>query len=191
MVCEKLPRHTQTVTINHYFAGVQYPWGDKYKKLRMNVWQGRFPDVDSGADGWKGLSPVDAFPAQNNNSMHDMLGNVWEWTNTRYYERVVDRKLQDLKYVLKGGSYMDTRDGAYNYVVRTANRMGQAPTYTAHNVGFRCAASAPHLVKRQRKLDPRYRKEPETTRRPPKLHRVEEMAHPPPGRKNRQRKEEL
>jgi len=54
--------------------------------------------------------------------MFDMLGNVWEWTATRYYERVVDRRLQDLKYVLKGGSYMDTRDGSANYVVRTANR---------------------------------------------------------------------
>lgn len=54
--------------------------------------------------------------------MYDMLGNVWEWTSTRYYERVVDRKLQELRYVLKGGSYMDTKDGKYNYVVRTANR---------------------------------------------------------------------
>ncbi|XP_052254554.1 inactive C-alpha-formylglycine-generating enzyme 2-like [Dreissena polymorpha] len=168
--------------------GLQYPWGDKYKKNRMNVWQGKFPDDDTALDGWAGLSPVDAFPSQNNNSMYDMLGNAWEWTSTRYYERVVDRKLQELKYVLKGGSYMDTKDGSANYVVRTANRMGQVPAYSAHNVGFRCAASAPHLVQRQRMTE-QAKETPTTTRRPPKIHRLEEMAFPPP-RSNR-KKEEL
>ena len=33
----------------------------------MNL-QGKFPDEDKGFDGWKSLSPVDAFPAQNNRS---------------------------------------------------------------------------------------------------------------------------
>ena len=55
-------------------------------------------------------------------AMYDMLGNVWEWTSTRYYQRVIDRAIQDVKYVLKGGSYIDTQDGKANYVVRTANR---------------------------------------------------------------------
>ncbi|XP_045161409.2 inactive C-alpha-formylglycine-generating enzyme 2-like [Mercenaria mercenaria] len=176
--------------------GVQYPWGDRYKKLRMNVWHGKFPDEDKGHDGWKSLSPVDAFPAQNNQSMFDMLGNVWEWTSTRYYERVVDRKLQDLKYVLKGGSYMDTRDGSYNYVVRTANRMGQEPTYSAHNVGFRCAASAPHLMEDLRRKNTKYdRTTPAPKRkRGPVLHRKPDLNKTTKRKADREkilRKEEL
>ncbi|KAL4220824.1 Inactive C-alpha-formylglycine-proteinrating enzyme 2 [Mactra antiquata] len=153
--------------------GVQYPWGDKFQRGRMNYFQGRFPNNDKGTDGWIGLSPVNAFGAQNNHSgMFDMLGNVWEWTSTRYYVRVVDRKSQALKYVLKGGSYLDSRDGTFNHVVRTANRMGMVPHYTAHNVGFRCAASAPHLVQKMRRSDPRFKPPAETsTRRPPKLHK--------------------
>ncbi|KAL3862007.1 hypothetical protein ACJMK2_008012 [Sinanodonta woodiana] len=163
--------------------GLQYPWGDKFKKMRMNTWQGKFPDEDQGNDQWVGLSPVYAYGPQNNFSMYNMLGNVWEWTSTNYYDRVVDRSLQELRYVLKGGSYLDTRDGSYNYVVRTSNRMGQAPDYTAHNVGVRCAASAPHLVKRPKQ--PQKQEEPKTfsTPRPPRLHKLSEMAFPPTGTK--------
>ena len=70
--------------------------------------------------------------------------------------------------------------------------MGQAPPYSAHNVGFRCAANAPHLVRKQREKDPRYKKSMGTTKRPPKLHRRDEMANPPPIKNNkRQRKFEL
>lgn len=54
--------------------------------------------------------------------MYDMLGNVWEWTTTKYYQRGVDRLKQPRRFVLKGGSYMDTRDGSANQVVRTSNR---------------------------------------------------------------------
>lgn len=51
-----------------------------------------------------------------------MLGNVWEWTSTRYYDRVVDRKLQEVMYVVKGGSFIDSREGHCNRIVRTAQR---------------------------------------------------------------------
>lgn len=54
--------------------------------------------------------------------LYDMLGNVWEWTSTRYYDRVVDRKLQEVMYVVKGGSFIDSREGHCNRIVRTAQR---------------------------------------------------------------------
>ncbi|CAI9741440.1 Hypothetical predicted protein [Octopus vulgaris] len=119
--------------------GLLYPWGDRYLKMRMNLWQGKYPEEDKKYDDWAGTSPVDAFPAQNNYGMYDMLGNVWEWTSSLYFDRVIDRDTQPLRYVLKGGSFIDTRDGAYNYVVRTANRKGKRPQYTSSNIGFRCA----------------------------------------------------
>src|ERR671930_191982 len=37
---------------------------------RMNVWQGRFPNDNTGADGFYGTSPVDAFPP-NGHGLHN------------------------------------------------------------------------------------------------------------------------
>ena len=34
------------------------------------LFQGKFPNEDKGYDGWVGLSPVDAYPAQNNFSKY-------------------------------------------------------------------------------------------------------------------------
>ncbi|XP_033764303.1 inactive C-alpha-formylglycine-generating enzyme 2-like [Pecten maximus] len=124
--------------------GLTYPWGESYKRNRANIWQGPFPNSTKHRDGWKGLSPVDAFGPQNDYKMFDVVGNVWEWTTTRYYERLVDRRLQEEMYVVKGGSYIDTVDGKANHIIRTAQRMGLSPDYTAHNVGFRCVLPIPH-----------------------------------------------
>ena len=49
----------------------------------MNVFQGRFPDHDTGEDGYVGTAPVDAFPA-NGYGLHNATGNVWEWCADRF-----------------------------------------------------------------------------------------------------------
>ena len=52
--------------------------------------------------------------------------------------------------VLKGGSFLDLRDGyidsdnedeQQNLKIRISARLGRSKTYTAQNVGFRCAQS--------------------------------------------------
>lgn len=44
--------------------------------------------------------------------MYDMLGNVWEWVFDEFKE-----KGREIKYVLRGGLYIDIVDGKYNYKV--------------------------------------------------------------------------
>uniref|UniRef100_A0A1I8GEG6 FGE-sulfatase domain-containing protein n=1 Tax=Macrostomum lignano TaxID=282301 RepID=A0A1I8GEG6_9PLAT len=114
-----------------------YPWGDHYRKMRMNTWQGLFPYENTGFDGHKGLAPVDAYPQQNHRDMYDMLGNTWEWTSTEYYGS--DRPPGKVWLILKGGSFVDSIDEGINTIVRTSTKIGREIDFTAENIGFRCA----------------------------------------------------
>ncbi|XP_018339151.1 PREDICTED: sulfatase-modifying factor 1 [Trachymyrmex septentrionalis] len=59
-----------------------YPWGNKLmpkNQHKANIWQGNFPTVNTEEDGYKGTSPVTMF-SQNRYGLHNIIGNVWEWT---------------------------------------------------------------------------------------------------------------
>src|SRR5256886_5950985 len=62
--------------------GAEYAWGDEFTpagKHQANTWQGDFPKQNLNDDGYERTSPVTAF-APNGYGIHDMIGNVWEWT---------------------------------------------------------------------------------------------------------------
>jgi formylglycine-generating enzyme required for sulfatase activity len=67
----------------------EYAWGDELMpagKHRANTWQGNFPNFPHDnllSDGVERASPVTAFPP-NGYGVHDMIGNVWEWTTDWY-----------------------------------------------------------------------------------------------------------
>lgn len=68
-------------------------------------------------------------------------GNVWEWTSTLHTPPKKNAQGQDEppKYVLRGGSYLDSADGSFNHKARVTTRMGNTPDSGSHNTGFRCA----------------------------------------------------
>jgi formylglycine-generating enzyme required for sulfatase activity len=125
-----------------------YPWGDELEpggEHRMNVWQGDFPARNSEEDGFAGTAPVDAFPP-NGYGLHNMTGNVWEWTADWFHPtfRQRDRKRDPkgppngTRRTQKGGSYLCHHSYCRRY--RVAARQGSTPDSSTGNVGFRCAA---------------------------------------------------
>ena len=109
-----------------------YPWGNKWRpgdKHWANIWTGKFPEVNTEEDGFRGTNPVTQFPASKFGHKN-MIGNVWEWTDDWWTEEQVDK-------VKKGGSFMCHKDYCYRY--RCAARSQNTPDSSAHNLGFRCA----------------------------------------------------
>lgn len=68
----------------YYIVEKLYPWGDQWEVGRTNLWQGKFPEENQLRDKYYGIAPVDAYKAQNDYEMYDVIGNVWEWTTTTY-----------------------------------------------------------------------------------------------------------
>lgn len=146
-------------------AGKVYAWGDEMHpdgKWQANTHQGRFPDQDSGADGFAGIAPVAQFPA-NAYGLYDMAGNVWQWVRDwyrpDYYQLAsagVTRNPQgpdssfdpaepgEKKRVQRGGSFLCTAQYCTRYMVGTRGK-GEVSSATNH-VGFRCVRSAPAAV---------------------------------------------
>jgi formylglycine-generating enzyme required for sulfatase activity len=127
-------------------AGARFPWGDAEPDddsvLPCNIWQGRFPDLDTGADGHRGTAPVDAFAA-NGYGLYNMSGNVWEWCADPFRVRSLSRHARARNAqavasddrVTKGGSYLCHKSYCYRY--RIAARNGLSSDSSAGHTSFR------------------------------------------------------
>jgi formylglycine-generating enzyme len=106
--------------------GTTYPWGNHEE---WNQRDRRFCGLD--VPNLDGTCAVGSFPSGDSpHGIHDLAGNVWEWTATNYDTR--DR-------VIRGGSWM--LRGLW--FVSATFRYGYAPVVRASDLGFRCVRSRP------------------------------------------------
>ena len=125
----------------------RFPWGDAEPDettILANIWQGRFPELNTLADGYERTAPAQSF-APNPLGFYNLSGNVWEWTQDAFRihadtpfarQRNIQAALDDEK-VLKGGSFLCHISYCYRY--RIAARMALTPDSGVSNAGFRVA----------------------------------------------------
>ncbi len=129
--------------------GARYPWGDELTpqgKHRCNIWQGRFPDVNTEDDGYAATAPAKSFRA-NDYGLYNSSGNVWEWASDWFdpnWHRTADMTNPQgpetgQAKVIRGGSFLCHESYCNRY--RVAARSGATPDTSTCHTGFRCAMS--------------------------------------------------
>ena len=140
----------------------EFAWGDEFTPggVHMaNTWQGEFPHQNLTADGFERTSPVMAFPP-NGYGLHDMIGNVWEWTSDWYSPKheaaapkaccipenprggredaatIPASRDQNSSQGAKGGSHLCAPNYCRRY--RPAARHAEPVDTSTSHVGFRC-----------------------------------------------------
>ncbi len=121
-------------------AGTEFAWGNEPSREHANYGHDNCcTGVALGADRWEGPAPVASFPA-NAFGVHDMAGNVSEWTCSNYHmpyagkEQSCANAGDDLEKVFRGGSWRHSWK-----FMRPATRMALEPKSKNYSIGFRVA----------------------------------------------------
>ena len=105
-----------------------FPWGPTEPEDRKPLCQTLEVSLPQGSPP-PGTRPVGSWPGSASPfGIHDLAGNVWEWTATAL----------DGRRILKGGSFLNRVAAA-----RASNRLADDPDLLHPDVGFRCVKDRP------------------------------------------------
>lgn len=120
--------------------GNEWPWGNEFDLSKCNSAEGKKGDT----------TPVGAYSSAGGDSPYfcaDMVGNVWEWTHSRFVKYPYhakdgreDEASRDSR-VLRGGSFLNHR-----YYARCAYRDNYTPDDRYYFIGFRVCVSSPSYI---------------------------------------------
>ena len=118
----------------------KFPWGNTLKikgKHMCNIWQGKFPYINTKDDGYIGTAPAKSFEP-NQYGLFNTSGNVWEWCEDWFTQQNQTNSSNDTK-IMKVGSYLCHDSYCCRY--RNYARTSSTPDSTTGHLGFRCAAT--------------------------------------------------
>lgn len=122
--------------------GHTYPWGDEAPDCERSDYTPGIlprPSADAGCHGG-GPSAVGSHPSGDRvwptGHLHDMAGNVWEWTASPYCP-YPEHECASPHRVFRGGGW----GAALITNLRTSVRMWSNPAHRYNDVGFRCVKS--------------------------------------------------
>jgi len=127
--------------------GRTYPWGNgapgprllnacgsecvAWARERGQSWAAMY----QADDGWATTAPVGSYPSGDSPfGLHDMAGNVWEWTASGYSADYSKNRTTNT-FVARGGGWDDDALST----VRAAFRNRNAPADRSRDLGIRCA----------------------------------------------------
>lgn len=108
-------------------SGIRAPDGS----ARANIWTGLFPVINSRRDGYAETAPVGCYEPGLTGA-YDMIGNVWEWTDSPFAPSVP-------RFTIKGGSYLCSENYCQRY--RVAARESFEVDFSTAHIGFRIVRS--------------------------------------------------
>ena len=145
----RLPQEAEWEYAANAGADTLYVWGDERApegREMANSWQGTFPIQNTAADGYAKRAPVGCYPP-NDFGLYDMIGNVWEWTDTAASSSATAPVTTsattpangEAVYRIKGGSFLCAPNFCRRY--RAAARQSQEAGLPTSHIGFRTVSN--------------------------------------------------